>query len=208
MRPLRGFKAGFTLIEVCIALTILSLISVNIVMVTRTGASAIRAEAFAESLEDDLNVTLDRIKLALMASSAASLDGVNPAPLGSNEVSYSISLGIGAGGLLEESDPEKIEWSPLGPTAGQVTWTQNPELEDERSVVWSNWVPNVFRNEVANNAFDDNQNGLDDENGLAFAIQEGGTKDTEVLIHLTIERTSPNGQQVPVSRRVNITCRN
>lgn len=201
-------RAGFTIIEICIALTILSLIAVNVVMVTRTGSNAIRAEAFKESLEDDLNLTLDRMKLALMASSASSLEGVNQAPLGSNEISYSISLGLDAGGVLVDSDPERIEWSALGADAGQVVWTQNPELAEERSVVWSNWVPRVYMEEIDGNIADDNGNGLNDENGLAFALEESPDKETEVYIHLTVERTNQDGQLVPVERRVNVTCRN
>jgi prepilin-type N-terminal cleavage/methylation domain-containing protein len=201
-------KAGFTVIEICIALVIMSLILANVIMVTRTGGNAMRAEAFAESLEDDLNLTLDRIKLALMASSATSLEGVNIAPLGSNEISYSISLGLGAGGILVDSDPEKIEWTSTGEETGTVIWTQNPDLAEERSVVWSNWVPRVHDDEIDANIKDDNGNGLNDENGLAFTLVEDEERLTEVIIHLTIERTNPNGKQVPIHRKVNITCRN
>ena len=214
MKSFRSFKAGhparagFTVIEICIALVIMSLISVNVVMVTRTGANAVRTEAFKESLEDDLNLTLDRIKLALMASSATSLEGVNIAPLGSNEISYSISLGLGASGALVDSDPEKIEWTGIGADAGRVVWTQNPELAEERSVVWSNWVPRVHDGEIDANINDDNGNGLNDENGLAFTLVADEGEDTEVYTHLTIERTDPNGRQVPKQRQVNITCRN
>ena len=117
MRVVRR-RAGFTLLEVCIAVLIMSLVAVNIALVSKTGASAMRAEAFRESLEDDLNRTLDRIKLSLMSSSASSLEGVSAAPLGSNQISFSTSLGLQDGELLN-SDPERIEWTALGEDGGR-----------------------------------------------------------------------------------------
>ncbi len=198
----RSRRGGFTVIEVLIATTILSLIVVNVSMVSDSGSRAARAGAFKSKLEDEADLTLDRISLALMSSSVESVYPQTPAPAYTSEVSYSISLGVGATGEMISGDLERISWIEQAGLPGRVLWAQNPGLVNERHVVWSNWVPEVFQGEVVNGS-DDNANGLADETGLAFDMDRA-----EVNIHLTIERIDPNGVPTPTQRRVNVTCRN
>jgi hypothetical protein len=189
-----------------IALTILALVAVNVTMVSKTGGSAVRHGSFMSMLQDDVDLTLDRVKLAVMASSADNVEPRFEAPLSSPEINYSISLGVQSGEAVM-SDPERIRWEDAGPGGGRVTWTQNPALETEHTVVWSNWVPSLYQGETANGN-DDNGNELSDETGLAFEVVQENLSSLEVYIHLTIERTNPDGREVPASRRVNVTCRN
>jgi len=197
-----GRKTGFTLVEIVIALTILTLIIINISMVTESGSLAARAGAFQSKLDDEADLTLDRISLALMSSSAASVYPQTPAPAHTSEVNYSISLGVGAGGEMISGDLERIKWMQKPGVPGRVMWVENPGLATERHVVWSNWVPAIFQDEILNGN-DDNGNGLADEAGLAFDMDGA-----EVNIHLTVERINPNGVPTPTQRRVNVTCRN
>ena len=64
-------RSGFTLVEVLIASVIIALISVNIAMVARTGSQATANGLVHELLDSELDLTLDRIKLALMSASTA-----------------------------------------------------------------------------------------------------------------------------------------
>ena len=83
-----------------------------------------------------------------------------------------------------------------------MIWYQSPESAEERSVVWSNWVPESYANEIIN-GIDDNGNVMSDERGLAFIV------DGELIgIYLTVEREDPNGKRVPAPRVHKVTCRN
>ena len=196
----RNRRSGFTVLELMIALTILALVAVNVSTVTRTGAQAARSGAFREQLNDEADQTLDRISLALMSSGAANLYPVVSAPLYTNEVTYSISLGV-EGGRQIESLPESISWQQLE-DRGRVQWRENPGLADERVVTWSNWVPTLFEGESFNGT-DDNGNAIVDESGLAFDM-----RGELVNIHLTIERKGPDGNMTPTTRRIQVACRN
>jgi len=196
----RHQSAGFTLLELVIALTILALIGVNVSMVTRTGSEAARSGMFRQTLNDEADQTLDRISLALMSSGAENLYPIAIAPLYTNEVTYSISLGVEDGEVIE-SQPESITWEQLE-DRGRVLWSENPGQPNERSVSWSNWVPTFHEGEEFNGA-DDNGNVIVDESGLAFDM-----RGALVNIHLTIERPDHHGEWVPATRRLQVTCRN
>jgi len=196
----RTCKGGFTLIEIMIVVTILALLAVNISMVTRTGSRAARAGAFWQTLNDGADQTLDRISLALMSSDAENVYPVMVAPLYTNEVTYSVSLGVENGEVIE-SPPESISWEEQG-DHGRVRWRQNPGLPNERAVVWSNWVPNIHAGEIFNGE-DDNGNNVVDETGLAFDMDK-----PLVNIHLTVERVNPDGKLTPTTRHIQVTCRN
>ena len=152
------------------------------------------------TLNDEADMTFDRISLAVMSSSADNVYPVAVAPGFTSEISYSVSLGVEDGRVVL-SPPESIAWLETL-RGGRVIWSQNPGDAEERSVVWSNWVPELFEDEVAN-AEDDNANGLTDEGGLAFDMVG-----ERVNIHLTVERQNPDGQLVPISRFLQVTCRN
>lgn len=198
MRVRRG---GFTLLELAIAMTILSLLAMNISMVTRTGSNAARSGAFYATLNDEADMALDRISLAVMSSDASDIYPVAVAPGFTDSITYSVRLGIENGEIVE-SPPESITYDQT-PQTGRIVWFQNPGLPGlERSVVWSNWVPH-FQDAELENAVDDNGNDLTDESGLAFDMVGD-----RVNIHLTVERQSPDGKLVPATRRINVTCRN
>ena len=194
--------AGFTLLEVMIALAIMVLIIMNVTMVAKTSTEAARNGVFRTRLDDEVNLTLDRISLAVMSSKSDDVYPPTVAPAHTSRVDFAISLGIDENGNEITGDPERIEWEVGNGTPGRVVWSQNPETVGERSVVWSNWVPELFQGEIIN-AEDDNQNGLFDEGGLAFDMDGD-----QVNIHLTIERQDPRGMMVPQNLSVNVTCRN
>lgn len=198
-------KGGFTLIEVMIAMAILGLLVANVGLVSRAGTQAAQAGLFEQLVEDELEQGLDRVRLALMSSTASNLYPTMPAPLSQAYITYSTSLGY-ENNILVESEPERISWSPTT-NGGQMVWELNPDQLGKRRVVWSNSVPSLQMGELANEV-DDNGNGLQDEQGLAFHVESGSAEEVQVFVHLTIEKTNPNGQLVPSARSINVTCRN
>ena len=200
-------RAGFTLVELMVAITIFGLVSVNMMMVSKTGAGAIKSEAFRSTLEDEANLTSNRIRRALLSASADSLDPVIPAPLGSDHLQYQMTLGANEEGQTLYGDPERIHWAADPDGRGRVLWTTSPALDDERTLVWSSAIPNLAQGELAN-GIDDNENLLTDETGLAFAVHDQEGLEREVEVYLTVLRIDPNGKPAPSQRRILVTCRN
>lgn len=193
----RRRRAGFTLIEVMIAVAILALIAVNISMVLKTSSSAYKSGVFASTLEDQFNQTLDRITLALMSSSVDELNPLLDKGLHTSEIEYVVSLGMEDGEVVL-SDPEKIAFLP---DEGTVVWTENPD-GGGRTVVWAKGVPIAYDGELINGV-DDNANGLVDEAGLSFE-REG----SRVNVLLTLQRRDSNGVLYVQRQTTTVTCRN
>ena len=191
-------RAGFTLIEIVIALTILVMVSANILMVTRSTSKAYDSGASMSALDMQLGRTMDRIVLAVMAARKESLDPANPMPLWSPHLTFDQSKGY-EDGVEVVGDMERIELV-AGPE--QIVWKQRPGAADERKVVWTNWVREYFKDEV-NNGLDDDLNGLTDESGLSFTL-DGNC----VTIRLTLEREGPGHTILKRTQETTVTCRN
>lgn len=200
-RPLpspRCARAGLSLIESMIALTLLGLVVTNITMVMRATSSSYDTGAAASALQVQTSQTIDRIALALAAASRDALIPAPQSPLFSSEVAYETSLGQEDGELVWD-DPERIE---LDLVDGKVVWRQNPDSSDERAIVWGKHVSDLFEGELPNGV-DDNANGLIDETGLSFT-----TEGNSVLIRLTLERVDGDGPPLRSTLETRVTCRN
>ena len=198
-------RRGFTLLEVMLALGITALIALNMALISRSGSAVARTSSLLSILNNELDLTTERMQVALMAANSEEVESVGAFPIYSNRVDFAVDLGVDNGAVVA-GDPERILWSPLRDTQGVVSLVRNPDGELERRVTWSRSVPNTFEGEVLGNAEDDNQNGLLDEGGLAFTRP---VADTDLLeIHLTVQRVDKAGQPVPRSRRLRVTCRN
>lgn len=195
-------SGGFTLVEVIVASAILVLVSVNVWMVTKAGRSAAATGTFMMTLEDELNLTVDRISLALMAADSAAVDGPQMKPLSSETVSFQSNLGLEDGSVVY-GPVEEIQWLPVEQLDGRVVWRERPAEPEERELIWSNSVPQAFEDEVPDNGVDDNANEIEDERGLAFTM-DGARVD----IHVTVERVNEHGRRQPVSKTTQVTCRN
>lgn len=198
----RTRRAGFTLVEVLIAVTILALVAANTAMILRAGRAAAASGAISAAVSNELNLTIDRIALALMGAKAAAVDGPQLKPLSSESVRFQACLGIEEGDVIVGPE-EEITWMATQGEFGKILWRENPEETTERRIVWSNAVPSSYMDEIAGNGIDDNGNEIEDEAGLAF------TMDGErVDIHVTVERVGDDGRTRPMQRTQHIFCRN
>lgn len=193
-------RAGFSALELVIAIAILGLVMGNVVMLQRASGNAYESGVFGSVLEEGADITMDRIALAVMSTSADRLDEVLTAPSFVSVIDYEVVTDV-VDGVPVVGVPERIEFHL---DTGKVVWSRNPDEPDELQVTWSKWVPGLLEGEgaVPNNE-DDNGNGVVDEQGLAFNRDA-----SQITVHLTLSRMDSKGVEYTRTRSRRITCRN
>lgn len=195
-RPGRFFsRAGFTVIEISIAVGIVAIVGINMSMLMRATAEGHSQAREQEILESHARQTLDRIVLALQSAARDSVIPAAEAPLYSSAVDYEISLGVEDGEVVW-GDPERIG---LALDSGEVIWFRSVNTEAERRVVWGRHVNPTMVDETPANGLDDNANGIIDELGLSFTVD-----DNSVLVRMTLAKPGQGGNTLflPVEQRV------
>ena len=191
-------RAGFSLVELAIGLTVLAILSANIIWVLSATGRSSDNETARSILEDHTQTVLRRIGLAIMRSSRETLTLENPQGFTNEKVEYSVQIGINEGAAVWD-DPERIE---MLDNEGSIAWSKNPDAPEELRVVWSNLVRPLLEGEVMN-GIDDNGNGLVDEKGLSFVLDRNA-----VTIRLSLERRTPEGEVLTRTVETTVTCRN
>lgn len=193
----RTARAGYTLLEVMLALTLLTLVLVNMYMVFGDSSKAVTRKAAQFDTEVEARRVLDRIALAVIGAELETLQVPNSAPNSSSAIDYSVNMGFEDGAVV---------WSPGRRIAHQngheVSWRENPGEVDERHATWTRAAATLLEGELQN-GIDDNGNGLIDERGLSFDVQG-----RMVAIRLTIEKPGPDGKLVTKTLETRVTCRN
>jgi len=192
----RSARAGFTIIEVSIALVLLAIVSIKVAMLLDMAADAESADSADLALADQAGRTLDQIAFAVMGANRETLFPDPESPTYSERVDYEVSLGVQDGEVVW-GDPERIDGSNE-----QVLWVENPGAAEERRVVWCNVVRPFLEGEELNGV-DDNGNGLVDEKGLNFTLQGN-----MVRIRLSLERIKSSGEVITQSIETRVTLRN
>lgn len=193
----RARRAGFTLLEVVIGLTVVSLVLVNVSTIVRSSSSVYESGSMSSVLEEQAEQAMERISYAVMSARTEDINAPS-APRNISTLQFPLPLGT-EGGELIWSDPERIE---LLIETGQIVNTKSALLPNQRRIVWANHVPGMLEGEVENEQ-DDNGNELEDEQGLSFDLAQG-----QVAIRLTLRRTDT--QQIVHTRTLEtrVTCRN
>jgi hypothetical protein len=193
-------RAGFSMLELIIGTSILALILGNIVMLQGATGNAYESGVFGSALEESAEITMDRIALAIMSTSVDRLEEVLTAPSFVTAIEYEVVTDV-VDGIPVVGLPERIE---LDSPNGKILWTRNPDEPDEMQLIWSKWVPVLLEGEGAvPNGEDDNDNGVEDEGGLAFNRDA-----SQITIRLTLSRTDSHGVEYTRTRSRRITCRN
>lgn len=198
-RSLHGQSVqGFTIIEIIFAVAILTLITLNVSMVMKTSSDTFQSGVLQKVIDEQAELSMDRISRAIMSSSENDLNPIKQAPLSTPQLDYQTCLGY-QDGLPVYGELERIKYIA---EQGSIVWSQKPGDPDERTVVWSNWVPASLDGESPN-GIDDNGNGLVDEQGLSF-----DTVGPKVNIRMTLRRTDPKGHIFKATMNNTVTCRN
>lgn len=197
-RPVARDRSGFTLLEMSVALVLMVLVIGNVYSLLRQSSKAIGAQNSSFDIDTAAQRAMDRITMAIVGASEATLQNPLAEPWSTDKLDYSEQLGI-QNGVPVSSPPQRIEYSN---TTGEVTWLENPGTPDEKRVVWAKDVPAYLKEEIANGV-DDNHNGIVDETGLSF-VKEGKS----ITIYLTVKRTMPDGHVFEKKLQDTVTCRN
>lgn len=193
----RASNAGFTLIEVLIAMTLAAIVVVKITMVIDSASEATSEQAASLALEDQARRVLDKVAYSVMSADRDLLIPDPESPEFSTLLTFTISLGVSDGEVIL-SDPQQI-----ANEGNQVVWKENPGMPEERRVSWCNAVRDVMWEEVAGNLLDDNENGLSDEPGLSFTLYRDA-----VTIRLCLEKVNKDGSAITESVETVVTLRN
>jgi prepilin-type N-terminal cleavage/methylation domain-containing protein len=206
---------GFTLVEVVVATTLLSVIGGGIFALWNTGVDNYGLGVTGAEVERRSNLVLQQIAEEL---STAGRDVLYPQPL-PPESSGKLTLQSNQGwsdGDVAWSTPTVIEfrYAADDPNDGKdnngnglidegiIVRRENAGTADEREIVLTRWVREYLEGEEPNGK-DDNGNGLIDEPGLCFdVIGEVWT------IRLTLERPDPRGRLVTHTVQTSIKTRN
>jgi prepilin-type N-terminal cleavage/methylation domain-containing protein len=191
-------RSGFTLLELMITVSLLSLVMLNVWMVLRESSAAYSARTVDYDAEVQAQRTLDRISEALLGASKDTIEVPKQSPLYADWLRFEINVGYENGAPVFGNEQEIRLEAP----AQEVVWRERPDEEDERRVVWSRFVRQFLEGEVPN-GIDDNGNGVVDEKGLAFDL-DGDM----VIVRLTIERPGPDGTLITKTLKSQVTCRN
>ncbi len=198
-RAVPGREAGFTLLEMSVALVLLVVVIGNVYSLLRSSSKALGAQNVHFDIDTQARRAMDRISMAIVGASEATLQIPTGAPFFTDQLNYKESLGI-QDGVVVSSPEQRIELSNVD--GGQVVWIQNPGASGEKRVVWSKNIPQFLQQELDNGA-DDNSNGIIDETGLSF-VKEGRS----ITIFLTVRRTTADGHVFEKSLQDTVTCRN
>lgn len=197
MKVCSSRRAGLTLIELVVALVLVGLITAKAAFVVEQSLEFSRSSRSSIVLEEAAEGVLDRIALSLMGADRESLMPLLDSPLDSSEIAFRVSLGMEDGEVVW-GGAEHISLEDQR----AVTWRQEDDVLGDRRAVWTNLARPFLEGELPN-GLDDNGNGLIDESGLSFTID-----DRTVVVRLSL--ADGRGDAVRLTRTVEatVTCRN
>jgi prepilin-type N-terminal cleavage/methylation domain-containing protein len=207
-------RAGFTLVEILIAVAVLSLALLAISMISTTGMGVFRTTALNTGLDSEALRAVDRISSELARADSNSL--VPPMPNdGTSELLFQEVVGVEDGeptwGLVQEVLFE-YEAGELDDGAdnnhnglvdeGVVVLHRDIGGADEHRVILCRGVKELAEGEVAN-GLDDNGNGLVDEKGFCLQWVDGVLR-----VQISVEETGSGGAHVVRSLQTSVRTRN
>lgn len=190
-------RSGFTLIELAVAVGVLSLAIVSAVdLVSTTGDTLARGASMA-NLDAKANALLAKIERELVQAGRETL--VPASPGGEGSLSYRQAFGY-EDGIVQWGSPLRIEFRPdevqdgVDNDAdgfvdeGRIVLVRNAGTAAETEVALASGICSYLDGEVPN-GLDDNGNGLVDERGLCFQLQG-----ESIVIRLSVEGRDSKGR--------------
>jgi len=211
----RSQRAGFSLLELMIVMTLLAAVVSSVVVVLRTSTRAIGVGTTDARLESLASQTLDLIASRLRSSQRATMTPTLSMPFSSNQISFQPSVGTAAGVTLwGPVERIGVEYSPTDADdgvdndrdgfadEGRVVWVQNVGGANELATVWANGVSEYLQRETLDTT-DENANGLVDERGLCFDFDA-----TSVIVRLTLQARDASGMTLTRTVQERVFFRN
>jgi len=207
-------RAGFSLIELLIAVGIVSLVLLAANMLSATGLGVFRTTSVQTGLDADVLRAIDRLSTEIAKADAGSL--LPPLPVdGTDDLSFQEVVGL--------VDGEPV-WGPVQETSfeyetgeandgidnnsnglvdeGVVVLLRDVGGPDERRAVLCHGVRELLEGEILNGV-DDNGNGLVDEHGYCLQWVEG-----VLCVRLSVEEVDSTGQHVMRTLQTSVRMRN
>jgi prepilin-type N-terminal cleavage/methylation domain-containing protein len=191
-------RAGFTLVELTLAIAIVAVLMFNISTVVDSSRKNFVSSTAQMDVDLQLARAMDRMVLAVMGSSRSSIFLEPTAPNSEPALNYERHLGVENGEPIL-GPPERIEFRI---DDGEAVWIQDAGGASERQVVWAKWVTELLENETWAPG-DENNNGLFEETGLAFVLDQNS-----VRIYLTLQRVDALGNTITRTLERRVACRN
>jgi prepilin-type N-terminal cleavage/methylation domain-containing protein len=209
-------RGGFTLIEVMIGVTVMALFLGAVGMVTLSAQGVYEQGISSASLEARARRAVQRIASELTAAVAASITPRPEGAMGGSEFTFRTSMGF-VGPVQQWSSTSRIQLRPDPRDANDGIDNDSDGLIDERQIVLvrdvglgteteaviCGGVRELLEGETAN-LVDENGNGLLDEPGLSFLIDDNDT----LMIRLTLEARDPNNLVVMRTVQTSVHLRN
>jgi prepilin-type N-terminal cleavage/methylation domain-containing protein len=218
MRPCNHtpLRRGFSLIELVLAVSLLTLLLGSIGLVSRTSEQAFRSGAASSAVELRASTALALVVRELEGATRTDLTPDPMAGLGTSELRFRHVIGFDGSRVvlgnarvlrLEPEEGETIDGTDEDGDGlvdeGRIVLIEDAGLATERSRVIVRAVAALLDGELANGV-DDNGNGLVDEPGFIIEWRSGALE-----VQLTITRATPGGLEV-LSRtaRTSVKLRN
>lgn len=213
-RPSRASRAGFTLLELMIAVCLVLLVSGGVTNLMQGGAGAFRESARTLELGSRATRTLERVVRELGSTGGADVTAQLPEGVVRTTLDYRPCLGREAG-VRQWGDPRRLELRLVGGELAngvddngngsvdewELVLTDRLGAPEEVSVVLGRGISDLAEGELAN-GLDDDGDGLEDEPG--FSLVRTGDM---VVVRLTVERVE-EGRLVQESVERTVYLRN
>ena len=204
MQTSHNDRAGYTMLEMVISVTLLSLILGGVVSLGLAGSGAFKAGVTTTTLDNRVRQSSERLAKEIAGARRGTLiPDPQPIPgiqgVGTSTLDFEQNVGFAAGA---------IQWGPRTRVAfeyeagelnngadddgdglideGAIVMTVDPGSAAARRTVLATGVSELLEGETANGA-DDNGNGLVDESGLVFDLDG-----TALIIRASLERMQNN----------------
>jgi prepilin-type N-terminal cleavage/methylation domain-containing protein len=207
-------RAGFTLVESLIAVTLLGVLFLAVAQTSSRASDAFDEGSLEHSLSVATHRALERLTHQATLANASGLSATLQSSFGDDELEFDLPVDFAGTAVITMSVHYFTELEPGELDDGldndgdelvderQVVEVLAEGQPDERRTVVVSGVAELFDGESANN-LDDNGNGLTDEGGLSFSLEE------DVLtLRLTCQRRDEGGRLLTKTGETAVRLRN